>query len=159
MSDTELGSINNWIAVMAIVSVVQVLALVIITILGYRLYASSRKALADLEQRHVLPLTQRVHSVLDDVSDGVARLHNVGDGVQATWQGIHTGVSTATSAVKSVVWPGWAVARGVMAAVSAFKSGDKRRESRAKSRLPTIDVENQFPLTTERGNDDESIRH
>jgi hypothetical protein len=158
MTTTELGNINTWIAVMAIASVVQVLALVTITVLGYRLYASSRTALAELEQRHVVPLTRRVNAVLDDVSDGVARLHTVGDGVQATWQGIHTGVSTATSAVKSVVSPGWAVARGVMAAVSAFRQGGKQRKFKASQRLATR-LSDDARLIDERGNDDESIRH
>ena len=159
MSDTELGSINNWLAVMTVVSVVQLLALVTITILGYRLYASSRKALAELEQRHVAPLTRRVNAVLDDVSDGVARLHKVGDGVNATWEGIHTGVSHATSAVKAVAWPGWAVARGLMAAVSAFREGGRRRKFRATRHANTRFLEDDDLRVTERGNDDETIRH
>jgi hypothetical protein len=157
MSDTDLGSINNWIAVIAIVSVVQLLALVTITILGYRLYASSRKALAEMEQKHIAPLTRRVHSVLDNVNDGVNRLNKVGDGVQATWEGIHTGVSTATSAVKSVAWPGWAAVRGVMAAVSAFRSGDSRRQTRIAERNAQL-YEDQS-IDHERGNDNEAVRH
>jgi hypothetical protein len=157
MSDTELGSINNWIAVIAIVSVVQVLALATITVLGYRLYVKSAKALAELEQKHVVPLTRRVHAVLDEVNDGVQRLNKVGDGVQATWDGIHTGVSTATSAVKAVAWPGWAAVRGVMAAVSAFRNGDSRRQARIAERNASFNDGNS--IDHERGNDNEQVRH
>jgi phage-related protein len=158
MSDTELGSINNWIAVIAIVSVVQLLALATITILGYRLYMNARKAITEMEQKHVLPLTRRVHSVLDEVNDGVQRLHKVGDGVQATWEGIHTGVSTATSAVKSVAWPGWAAVRGVMAAVSAFRHGDERRQARIAERN-ALTLYEDSSIVDERGNDNEAVRH
>jgi hypothetical protein len=87
----------------------------------------------------------------------VNRLNKVGDGVQATWEGIHTGVSTATSAVKSVAWPGWAAVRGVMAAVSAFRSGDSRRQTRIAERNAQL-YEDQS-IDHERGNDNEAVRH
>lgn len=155
MTGTELANINSWIAVIAIVSVVQLLALVTITVMGYRLYSSSRRVIAGLEQRHVAPVARRVHALLDDVSQGMSSLRTASDGVQDTLHGIHTGVDLATSAVTSAVWPGWAVARGVIAAVAAFREGGgKRRRTRHRDRQTHLDED---AYVNEGGNDNEAI--
>ncbi len=154
MNGTELANINTWIAVIAIVSVVQVLALLTIAVMGYRLYSSTRRVIADVEHRHVAPVARRVNSLLDDVSKGMSSLRTASEGVQDTLQGIHTGVDFATSAVKTAVWPGWAVARGVIAAASAFREGGGKRRSRRRDRQTHLDEET---FVNEGGNDNEAI--
>ena len=111
----QLGNINLWLGMLAIASVVQVLALAAMAVFAYRLYAQTLTTIADLERRHVEPLTRRVNGVLDGVSAEVARVRQVGDGI-----------GQAATAVKTTVMPGWAVAQGVLAAVSAFRTGGRR---------------------------------
>ncbi len=115
----QLGNINLWLGMLAIASVVQVLALAAMAIFAYRLYAQTLSTLADLERRHVEPLTRRVNGVLDGVSAQVDRVKDVGDGI-----------SHAANVVKSTVLPGWAVTQGVLAAVSSFRAGGTRARRR-----------------------------
>jgi len=115
----QLGNINLWLGMLAIASVVQVLALAAMAVFAYRLYAQTLHTLADLERRHVEPLTRRVNGVLDGVSAQVDRVKDVGDGI-----------SHAANVVKSTVLPGWAVTQGVLAAVSSFRAGGTRARRR-----------------------------
>lgn len=146
MNADQLNSVNMWLAILAIASVVEVVALAALGVFGYRLYAHGRRAIDDLERRHVEPLTRRVNEVLDSVSTEVARVRQAGDRIQD----INDGFSHAASVVKATVLPGWAVTQGVLAAVSAFRSGGRRRRlSRQLAR--TDHDENRF--VNEGGND------
>lgn len=131
MNADQLSNLNVWVAILALASVVQLVAMTALTVLGYRLYAYHRRTIDELERRHVEPMTRRVNEVLDSVSAEVARVRRVGDRVQQTVQGINGGLSHAASVVKSTVLPGWAVTQGVLAAVSAFRAGGtKTRQAR-----------------------------
>lgn len=132
MNADQVSTMNMWMAILAIASVIQVIALATIAVLGYRLYAHSRRAIDDVERRHIEPVTRRMNEVLDNVNAEVARLRRAGDRVQGTVEAVHSGVSVAASVVKSTVLPGWAVTKGVLAAVSAFRGGGRRRGREAR---------------------------
>lgn len=132
MNPDQLSNLNVWIAILAAVSLAQLMAMTALTVLGYRAYAYHRRMMDDLERRHVEPLTRRVTEVLDSVSTEVARIRHVGDRVQQTVQGINGGLSHAASVVKSTVLPGWAVTQGVLAAVSAFRAGGTTARQRRR---------------------------
>jgi uncharacterized protein YoxC len=140
-----------WMAIVAIAAMVQILAMATLAVLGYRLYARTSRSLADLERRHVEPLTRRVNGVLDNVTAEVARVRHLGDRVEQTAEAITGGVSSAASSVKDALLPGYAVTRGVWAAVSAFRQGGKhaRRQQLAR-RAGDFDTTSQV---NERGND------
>lgn len=132
MNPEQFDTLNMWMAILAIAAIVQILAMATMAVLGYRIYAQTSRTLADLEKRHVEPLTRRVNGVLDNVNEQVARVRHVGDRVEQTVDGISGGISSAASSVKAAVMPGYAVTKGVMAAVSAFRASGKRvRERRA----------------------------
>ncbi len=130
MNPEQFDTLNMWMAILAIAAIVQILAMATLAFLGFRVYASVTKTLADLEKRHVEPLTRRVTGVLDNVNEQVARVRQVGDRVEQAVDGISGGISSAASSVKSAVMPGYAVTRGVMAAVSAFRASGKRVRER-----------------------------
>jgi uncharacterized protein YoxC len=136
MNVEQFDTLNMWMAILAIAAIVQVLAMATLALLGYRLYASTARTLADLEKRHLEPLTRRATGVLDNVNEQVARVRQVGDRVEQAVDGISGGISSAASSVKAAVMPGYAVTKGVMAAVSAFRgSGKKVRERRLLKEL------------------------
>ena len=119
MTPEQLSSMNTWLAVIAIASAIQVAALAVMAMVVYRLYAKSRDAIDDV-QRQIEPVKRQVTDVLDKVSAEIARVRRAGDRVEDSVAAVSHGVSAASSAVKTAVLPGWAVTRGVMAAVSAF---------------------------------------
>ena len=158
MTPEQAGNINMWLAVLAIASVIQVLALATVAMVGYRLYAHSRVAIDDI-QRKIDPVAQRATEVLNNVNEQVARLRRVGDRVEDGMTAVGHGVTAATSAVKTAVLPGWAVTRGVMAAVSAL-AGRDRRNGRLPQRA-TVPSFQETRFVNEGGNDarDEELRY
>lgn len=98
MNAEQFDSLNMWMAIVAIAAVVQFLAMATLAIVGYRLYS-----------RHVAPLTRRVNTVLDNA------------------EAVTGGITTAASSVRDVLLPGYAVTRGVWAAVSAFRKSGRRQ--------------------------------
>ena len=79
MTPEQLSSMNTWLAVIAIASVIQVIALAVVAMVGYRLYSRSRVAIDDV-QRQIEPVTRRVTEVLDNVNQEVARLRRGHEG-------------------------------------------------------------------------------
>jgi len=130
MNPEQFDTLNMWMAILAIAAVMQILAMATMAILGYRLYGKASRTLADLEKRHVEPLARRVNGVLENVNTEVARVRHLGDRVEQTVDGISGGISSAASSVKAAVMPGYAVTKGVMAAVSAFRASGKRVRNR-----------------------------
>ena len=157
MTPEQLSSMNTWLAVIAIASVIQVVALAAVAMVAYRMSSKAAATMERVEQQ-IDPVKRRVTEVLDNVNAEVARLRRVGDRVEDSMAAVSHGVNAATSAVKTAVLPGWAVTKGVMAAVSAF-TGRERRNGRAERRS----VRQEFDDTrfvNEGGNDarDEELR-
>lgn len=150
MNAEQFDTLNMWMAILAIAAIVQILAMATMAILGYRLYAKASQALAELERKHVEPLTRRVNGVIDSVNAEVARVRHVGDKVEQTAEAISGGISSAASSVKQAVLPGYAVTRGVFAAVSAFRKGGKNARQRQLGRVSDYE---ETRLVNEGGND------
>jgi hypothetical protein len=150
MNAEQFDTLNMWMAILAIAAIVQILAMATMAILGYRLYAKASQALAGLERKHVEPLTRRVNGVIDSVNAEVARVRHVGDKVEQTAEAISGGISSAASSVKQAVLPGYAVTRGVFAAVSAFRKGGKNARQRQLGRVSDYE---ETRLVNEGGND------
>lgn len=157
MTPEQAGTINMWLAILAIASVVQVAAIATLALVGYRLYARSRETLDEI-QRKVEPVTNRVTEVLNNVNQEVARLRRAGDRVEDSLVAVGHGVTAASSAVKTAILPGWAVTRGVMAAVSSLAGRDRRNGRMARRSARPSEQESRF--VNEGGNDarDEELR-
>lgn len=151
MNPQQFDTLNTWMAILAIAAVVQILAMATMAILGYRLYAKASQTLADLERKHVEPMTRRVNGVIDSVNAEVARVRHVGDKVEQTAEAITGGISSAASSVKQAVLPGYAVTRGVISAISAFRTGGKNARQRQMERRVSDYEETR--LVNEGGND------
>ncbi len=151
MTPQQFDTLNMWMAILAIAAIVQILAMAMIALMGYRLYAKTGQALADLERKHVEPLSRRVHGVLESVNTEVARVRHVGDKVEQTAEAISGGISSAASSVKQAVLPGYAVTKGVLSAISAFRSGGKNARQRQMERRVSDYEETR--LVNEGGND------
>jgi hypothetical protein len=157
MTPEQASTINMWLAILAIASAIQVAAMVVVAMVVYRMSAKASATMERVEQQ-IDPVKRRVTEVLDNVNQEVARLRRVGDRVEDSVSAVGHGVSAATSAVKTAVLPGWAVTKGVLAAVSAF-TGRERRNGRAMQRAARQEFD-QTRFVNEGGNDarDEELR-
>lgn len=157
MTPEQASNINTWLAVIAIASAVQVAALAVVALVVYRMSAKAN-ATMDRVTEQIEPVKRRVTEVLDNVNAEVARLRRAGDRVEDSVTAVSHGVSAATSAVRTAVLPGWAVTRGVMAAVAALAGRDRRNGGAARRRTRQEFDETRF--VNEGGNDarDEELR-
>jgi hypothetical protein len=158
MTPEQASSMNTWLAVIGVASAVQVIALAVVAMVVYRMSARATAAIDRVEEQ-IEPVKRRVTEVLDNVNQEVARLRRVGDRVEDSVSAVGHGVSAATSAVKNAVLPGYAVTKGLMAAVSAF-TGRGRRNGRVEPRRPTRLELDEKRFVNEGGNDarDEDLR-
>ena len=115
-----LDTTNFWLGVIAIVSVLEFLALVAAVWLAYRLYMRSMTILQELEVRHVAPLTARATRILDEVQQITGRVRDAEDVMR---DGIRKVADTgiyAVTAMKARSWPIIGLARGLRAGLEAI---------------------------------------
>jgi hypothetical protein len=67
-------TINVWLAITAVVTMVEVLLAIAIVIGGYLVYRRVMVVVGELERRQVAPLVSRVSGILDDVNVVTARV-------------------------------------------------------------------------------------
>jgi hypothetical protein len=70
----DLSTTNMWLAIMAIVAVLEALVVIGIGVGAFLAYRRVMSLVNDLEQRHVVPLTARVNAILDDVKHVTAKV-------------------------------------------------------------------------------------
>jgi hypothetical protein len=72
--EASLDTTNTWLAIMAIVSVLEALLIIGVGIAGFLVYRRVMALVEGLEQRHVAPAMGRVNAILDDVKDVSAKV-------------------------------------------------------------------------------------
>lgn len=70
----ELGTTNLLLGIMAVVSVLEALAIIGIGVAGFTVYRKVMELVAGLETRQVAPAMIRVNAILDDVRDVTAKV-------------------------------------------------------------------------------------
>jgi hypothetical protein len=70
----DLSTTNMWLAVLAIVAVLEALVVIGIGVGAFLAYRRVMALANDLEQRHVAPLVARANAILDDVKTVTARV-------------------------------------------------------------------------------------
>ena len=71
---TVLGTTNTWLAIMAIVSLLEAVVLIGIAIGAFLAYRRVMQLTADLETRHIAPMREKVDAILVDVKAVTARV-------------------------------------------------------------------------------------
>lgn len=126
-----LDTTNVWLGIMAIVSVLQILALGTVACFAYLLYSRAMKVLNELEARHVAPLTARVHEVLDEVQHVTARVKDAEVKVRDKIKQAASVGSFAVAAMKTRSWPILGIVRAVRAGAETLLA---RRETHLAQR-------------------------
>jgi hypothetical protein len=75
MTPAELGTLNGWIAVIAIASLVQALAVVGLFVGAFLFYRRIEARVEEIEREHIAPASARAQVVLDKVRDWCRRPH------------------------------------------------------------------------------------
>jgi hypothetical protein len=132
MGAADLGTTNTWLAIMAIVSVLEALVLIGIAIGAFLAYRRVMQLAADLEVRQIAPVREKVDAILVDVKAVTARVsqqtERVNHAISDTMDRVDETAERVSDSVRDRINRAVGVARGVRAIVMSVLGYDRRHE-------------------------------
>ena len=128
----DLGTTNMWLAIMAIVSVLEALLLIGIGVGGFLAYRRAMQLVNDLEARQVAPLREKVDAILGDVKAVTASVsqqtERVNHAISGTMERVDDTAGRVTGSVRDKINQAVGMARGIRAIVLSVIGQDGRHE-------------------------------
>lgn len=142
MVDGNLDTTNLLLGVLAAVAVLEALVLVGVGVMAWKLYARTLKVVEEIEQRHIAPLTARVHTLMTSVDGVLADVKGITARVTAQSERVDTAIRTTIdrvdetadrvrTSVSSRVSSVLGMVNALRAAANSFFNGHTRRTSGA----------------------------
>ena len=101
----DLTWTNTWLAILAMISLIQFLFVCAAAFMAYRLYQQAMTTIQSVERLHVAPLRARVDALLDQVQVMTDKVRHVQDSVSDALRHVSGTGSAVAGAVKSKTWP------------------------------------------------------
>jgi len=131
----DLGTTNLFLGILAVVSAIELIALLAAAWFGYRMYARAMTLLQDVEERQVTPAMARVNAILDDVKDVTSMVHEESDKVDQAIRGTLGRVDETADRVRATVQARsrrvLALIRGARVAIGTFLAARPRPRPRS----------------------------
>jgi len=124
----NLATTNIWLAILAIVSLLEFLMICAAGFFAYRAYRQMMTIVENVERTHVAPLRARVDAMLDEVQMVVDRVKHVQVAVTDALKHVTGAGSVIAGNVKSKTWPITGIINGVRAAAQTLKNGKSSDE-------------------------------
>ena len=132
MATGDLGTTNMWLAIMAIVSVLEALVLIGIAIGAFLAYRRVTQLVNDLEARQIAPVREKVDAILVDVKAVTARVsqqtERVNHAISGTMDRVDQTAERVTGSVRERINQAVGMARGIRAIVMSVLGYDTRHE-------------------------------
>jgi hypothetical protein len=130
---TDLGTTNTFLGIMAVVAVLEALVVIGLGVGAFIAYRRVMSLIADLEQRHVVPLTTKVSNILDDVKGITAKaqlqVERVDHAIAGTMERVDVTAERMKHSAREQVARVTGVVRGVRAAVASMVNGNGGRRA------------------------------
>jgi len=124
----DLTMTNVWLAILAVVSLVEFLMIAAAGYFAFRAYKQVMNVIETVERAHIAPLRARVDAILDEVEVITGKVRYAQDSVSAAFHTAGSAGSLIAGTVKSKTWPLLGIIRGVrMAANTLLKNGKHDR--------------------------------
>lgn len=128
----DLGTTNMWLAIMAIVSILEALLILAIGIGAFMMYRRTMALVNDLESRQIAPLRQQVEGILVDVKTVTARVseqtERVNYAISRTTERVDETADKVKDSVMDKVNQAVGMVRGLRALVMSVLGHDGRHE-------------------------------
>ena len=129
---TDLGTTNMWLAIMAIVSVLEALVLIGIGVGGFLAYRRMMQLVNDLESRQIAPVREKVDAILVDVKAVTASVsqqtERVNHAISGTIDRVDDTADRVKGSVRDKMNQAVGMARGIRAIVMSVLGHDGRHE-------------------------------
>jgi hypothetical protein len=124
----DLTTTNIWLAILAIVSLIEFFMICAAAFFAYRLYQRAMTTIETVERVHIAPLHARVDVLLDEVQHITERVKHAQDSVSETFRQVAGTSKGVAWAVKSRTWPILGVLQGLKsAAATVMRNGRKEQ--------------------------------
>lgn len=128
----DLGTINMWLAIMAIVSLLEALLLIGIGVGGFIVYRRVMQLVTDLESRQIAPLREKVEGILGDVKAVTARVNEqterVNHAISGTMERVDETADKVKGSVRDKVNHAVGMARGLRALIMSMLGHETRHD-------------------------------
>jgi hypothetical protein len=121
----SLATTNIWLAILAIVSLLEFLMICAAGLLAYKAYRQLTAIVENVERTHVAPLRARVDAMLDEVQMMLDKVKHGQAAVSDALRHITGAGSTIAGTVKSKTWPIAGIINGIRVAATTLKNGKK----------------------------------
>ena len=121
----NLATTNVWLAILAIVSLLEFLMICAAGLFAYRAYRQVMGVVENVERMHIAPVRARVDAMLDDVQAMVDRLKATQASVADAFKHVAGAGSTIAGTMKARTWPIAGIIHGIRSAAQTLKNGKK----------------------------------
>ena len=128
----DLGTTNMWLAIMAIVSVLEALLLIGIGVAGFLMYRRVMQLVNDLEARQIAPVREKVDAILLDVKAVTASVNQqterVNHAISDTMGRVDETADRVKGSVRDKVNQAVGVVQGIRAVIMTILGHGDRHE-------------------------------
>lgn len=128
----DLTWTNTWLAILAVISLIQFLILCVTGLLAYRMYQKAMTTIETVERVHIAPLRARVDGILDQVQVMTEKVRHVQDSVSDVLRHVTGTGSAVAGAVKSKTWPIIGILQGLKSVANSVM-GNGRHDHHDKT--------------------------
>jgi len=132
MGTADLATTNMWLAIMAIVSVLEALVVIGIGVGGFLAYRRVMALANELETRQIAPVREKVDAILMDVKAVTSRVsqqtERVNHAISDTMERVDETAGRVTGTMRDQINRAVGMARGVRAIVMSVLGHDRRHE-------------------------------
>ena len=128
----DLGTTNMWLAIMAVVSVLEALLLIGIGVAGVLMYRRVMQVVNDLETRQIAPVREKVDAILLDVKAVTANVNQqterVNHAISGTMERVDETADRVKGSVRDRVNQAVGIVQGLRAVVLSVLGHNGRHE-------------------------------
>jgi uncharacterized protein YoxC len=121
----QLANTNIWLAIVAIVSLVELLTMVAVGIMGFRIYKRATAVIDRVESAYVAPIAAKAEVVVAEAKDVLRKVQHLEQRVGAMVQKVED-TAHGVGEMAQRLWPVMGTWKAVSAAVGSFTSGRRR---------------------------------
>jgi hypothetical protein len=122
----DLTTTNTWLAIMAVVGLLEFLMILVAGFFAFRLYRQVTTTIENVERMHIAPLRARIETVLDEVQRMTDKVKHAQESVSDAFRHVAGTGSVVADAVKSKTWPIIGIIQAIKSATATvMKNGRK----------------------------------
>jgi hypothetical protein len=125
----DLTWTNTWLGILAVISLIQFLALCVAGFLAYRMYQKAMTTLETVERVHIAPLRARVDGMLDQVQLMTDKVRHAQESVSDALRHVTGTGSAVAGAVKTKAWPIVGILQGLKSVANTMMGNGRHEQS------------------------------